>query len=146
MVMLVKKVLNVESFYLDNMIFWGKCFLIDFINDIKDYVKELFFFLVGDIFFILLFLICVFLLVIVLINMFYLKCKNVFFIFIILLGILIILFMFIILGGKCLVIRGEVFNFFVVLVLLFIFIMIYWGYNFVFKYLLVGIVIFFIFI
>lgn len=45
-----EKVLNVESSYLDNMILWGKRPLIDSINDIKDYAKELFFPQVGDTF------------------------------------------------------------------------------------------------
>ncbi|MDK7977041.1 glucosyltransferase domain-containing protein [Enterococcus faecalis] len=146
MAMLAKKVLNVESSYLDNMILWGKRPLIDSINDIKDYAKELFFPTVGDTFFTPLFLICVLLLVIVLINMSYLKRKNVFFIFITLLGILITPLMFTILGGKRPAIRGEVPNFPAVLALLLIFIMIYWGYNFVLKHLLVGIVILFTFI
>ena len=75
----------------------------------------------------------------------YLKRKNVF-IFITLLGILITPLMFTILGGKRPAIRGEVPNFPAVLALLLIFIMIYWGYNFVLKHLLVGIVIIFTFI
>ncbi len=54
--------------------------------------------------------------------------------------------MFTILGGKRPAIRGEVPNFPAVLALLLIFIMIYWGYNFVLKHLLVGIVILFTFI
>ena len=110
MAMLAKKVLNVESSYLDNMILWGKRPLIDSINDIKDYAKELFFPTVGDTFYTAV-LICVLLLVIVLINMSYLKRKNVFFIFITLLGILITPLMFTILGGKRPAIRGEVPNF-----------------------------------
>ena len=118
--------------------------MIDSINDIKDYAKELF--SLSETLFTPLFLICVLLLVIVLINMSYLKRKNVFFIFITLLGILITPLMFTILGGKRPAIRGEVPNFPAVLALLLIFIMIYWGYNFVLKHLLVGIVILFTFI
>ena len=56
------------------MILWGKRPLIDSINDIKDYAKELFFPTVGDTFYTAV-LICVLLLVIVLINMSYLKRK-----------------------------------------------------------------------
>ncbi len=50
------------------------------------------------------------------------------------------------LGGKRPAIRGEVPNFPAVLALLLIFIMIYWGYNFVLKHLLIGIVIFLYFL